>query len=222
MAPAAVHAFARVNISSPFDQHHIAELLRRGVRHRPVERPALFGKQGDGRRELEVRRRRDGGHRGCYCGLGDVLGEEVLKQRPVVVIVVTASIRAAGKTQSSMALPLLSDVSMTELAEVFRHRYAHAAGELRLVLAMARETELGIELLQPVRIARIIELLRRVRVVRELELGAVTSDAALLKRFFPAERRQVTGVAGQLDLVMAAGGLAQEKGPLVTGAEHCC
>ncbi len=105
---------------------------------------------------------------------------------------------------------VLADVLMAEEAIIAGQRHAHRPGDLRIVLAVAGNAERGVELGEAVGIARVGEFLRRMRVVGELELGAVAGDAGLLHRGLAAERL-VAGVAGKLNLMMAARGRPDQE-----------
>ncbi|MNT16942.1 hypothetical protein D3C72_1520690 [compost metagenome] len=100
---------------------------------------------------------------------------------------------------------------MTVVADVLRLRYAHGKRRARLVLGMAGDACLRIDLSQPLGIARIVELAGRMRISGFLQLILMAFDACLLDGLLAGERLAVAALARQFDLVVAVAGLTRQE-----------
>ena len=100
---------------------------------------------------------------------------------------------------------------MTLNAEIFREGHAHRVGDVRVVLNVAAGAVTRVQYFDQIGIARVGELRLRVRIECGFQLVAVAIGAGILQHFVSAQRRSVAGITGQLDLVVAMGGLPRHK-----------
>ncbi len=155
-------------------------------------------------------------HRGELIRLVEVLDEEVLVERAVVVEIVAAGVAAAVVRKVLVAGALLDHVEVALDAEVARDGDA-GPRSLGHVLAVAGHARARVEARGALGVARIGELDVGVRVAFGGERGAVAPAARVVLH---AAKGRVALLAGDLDLVMAVRGLPGQVGELVAFAEE--
>lgn len=163
-----------------------------------------------------------------------VLKEERLKERGIVVIVVTSCRFAGVELEALVRFADFESVRMAVCAVIRRYRNGHFVGVLLEVLGMTGDTPDCIDVLEKNSVFRISELRDRVGVVREFEIVRVTGVACFVAH--PRAREEalrwlivMTNVTSLFDLVMSVGGdpreqlafvFLPEKHPAEVAAQH--
>ena len=223
MARGAVYARRRMAGAGPLPQR-LRVLQRRRRRQGGAlgqRLPALLGGAGACGKPMHRRWRNP--------GPAGVAHQKAFVQRLVVVVVVAAGRCAAVEGEARMAGPRLAHVlialGMAGCAEVRRRGDRARARDLRAVLEVAGRAKAHLEPFQIDGHSGAAEQFARVAVVGGPQPFVVAIAAGLVQRLCRREctgegRGGVAGLAGQLDLMVGVGGVADQEHPAVAANDH--